>query len=481
MADEKKIIDVEVREKGLDELNADLQKTEQSFKDVDKAADKTSKSVDDVAGNGGAIAILDSLTGGLATRMRDAYEASKLLNFSLKGMKTALIATGIGAFVVALGLIVAYWDDIVELIGGANKQLQIQIDKANDIADQTTVELELLKAKESLLRKQGKSTKENLELQKELTARQILDNEVQLERLKTQLEIESSKAAELSIIDKILIARGVAIGSAISEEEFAELKARKDAIDELTIATVKLKEAQFDLENPEQAEGEGTRGADQESAEALDPIGIVSGLPIGDLKDFIDVEAGIINAARKENLKQQVRNSNASVRIAEEEFFAKQELLFASADGLMAMGDLIGRQTGEGKALAVAGALINTYASIAGQLKAFAGVPIPGYAIAQAIATGLVGFAAVKNILSVQVPQSNISNPVVNTGGSISAPAPPSIRQPDFNLVGQSGINQLADVIAEQERKPQRAYVVSEDIETNAELDRRIESSAAIG
>ena len=87
-------------------------KLTKSFKEVDKQAEKTSKSVDDVAGNGGAIAVLDSLTGGLATRMKDAYEATKLFNFSLKGTKTALIATGVGAFVVLLGAAVAYWDDI---------------------------------------------------------------------------------------------------------------------------------------------------------------------------------------------------------------------------------------------------------------------------------------------------------------------------------------------------------------------------------
>ena len=60
-------------------------KLAKSFDKLDKEAEKTSKSVDDVAGNGGAIAILDQLTGGLATRFKDAYEATKLFNFSLKG------------------------------------------------------------------------------------------------------------------------------------------------------------------------------------------------------------------------------------------------------------------------------------------------------------------------------------------------------------------------------------------------------------
>lgn len=80
-----------------------------------------------VRDNGGAIAVLDSVTGGLATRVRDAAEATKLFNFSLKGTKTALIATGIGAFVVALGLVVAFWDEIVEFVTQTNQKLEDQL------------------------------------------------------------------------------------------------------------------------------------------------------------------------------------------------------------------------------------------------------------------------------------------------------------------------------------------------------------------
>ena len=208
----------------------------------------------------------------------------------------------------------------------------------------------------------------------------------------------------------------------------------------------------------------------------------LQGCPIGDLKDFIDIEAGLLRAARKEDLKQQSRNADAKIAIAEQEFFARQELLFASADAAMAFGDLIGQETGKGKALAAAGALVSTWAAIAGQLKAFAGVPVPGYAVAQAIATGLVGFNAVKNILKVQVPNSRVSSPYFDTGGGVGAvPTPPVVQQPDFNVVGNTGINQLTDVIAAQERNPIKAFVVSEEIESKAALDREIESAASIG
>ena len=87
-------------------------------KRLNKETGQTASQFEEVTKNGGAIAILDQLTGGLASRVRDTFEATKLFNFSLKSMRTALIATGIGAFVVLLGTVVSYWDEITDFITG---------------------------------------------------------------------------------------------------------------------------------------------------------------------------------------------------------------------------------------------------------------------------------------------------------------------------------------------------------------------------
>ena len=94
----------------LKELNVQQQNTKAALDSVNTSSQQVAGSFEDVTANGGAMAILDTLTGGLATRMRDAFEATKLFNVSLKATNTALIATGIGAFVVGLGLVVAYWE-----------------------------------------------------------------------------------------------------------------------------------------------------------------------------------------------------------------------------------------------------------------------------------------------------------------------------------------------------------------------------------
>ena len=128
-----------------DQAEAEMKSLAKSIDKVGDEAVKTKTSIKDVGDNGGAIAVLDSLTGGLATKMRDVGEATKLFNFSLKGTRTALIATGIGAFVVALGLVVAYWEEIEELIIGANKELKKQLGLIDDVQDSLSDDLDFNK------------------------------------------------------------------------------------------------------------------------------------------------------------------------------------------------------------------------------------------------------------------------------------------------------------------------------------------------
>ncbi len=68
-------------------------------------------------------------------------------------------------------------------------------------------------------------------------------------------------------------------------------------------------------------------------------------------------------------------------------------------------------------------------------------------------------------------------------GGSISAPSIPTIaaQAPDFNVVGASGTNQLAQAINGQDKQPIKAYVVSNDVTNAQSLERNIVEGASIG
>ena len=120
-------------------------------------------------------------------------------------------------------------------------------------------------------------------------------------------------------------------------------------------------------------------------------------------------------------------NADAQIAIEQKKFEAQQALLGATANAITAVADIVGKNTVAGKALAVAASLINTYTAIAGQLAAFSKVPVPGYAIVQAVATGLIGFKAVKDIISTPVPGAAGGS---GGSGTASANSGPSVPKP---------------------------------------------------
>jgi hypothetical protein len=52
---------------------------------------------------------------------------------------------------------------------------------------------------------------------------------------------------------------------------------------------------------------------------------------------------------------------------------------------------------------------------------------------------------------------------------------------PQFNVVGNSGVNQLAGVMSNREQTPVKAYVVPSDVTTGQSLDRNIIRNASLG
>jgi len=162
--------------------------------------------------------------------------------------------------------------------------------------------------------------------------------------------------------------------------------------------------------------------------------------------------------------------SDAKIAIAKAEKDAKIVELDAYASVLSQASDLLGKNTVEGKAVAIAAATISTYTAIAKTLGAFAGVPIPGYAIAQAIVTGIAGFAAVKNIIDTPIP--NQGGGGGGTPSMPSMPAAPAMRPTGFST-GQP--SQTPPKV-----EPQKVFVVESDITNSQNKVARIQSKATI-
>jgi len=114
---------------------------------------------------------------------------------ALQGVKGALIATGIGALVVLLGTIIAYWDDIKGAIDGVtSEQKKLNAAAAENLAVEQD-KLKSLEASDNLLKLQGKSERQILELKVAQLDAVYASQEAQLlTTIQTQLaQVEAEK------------------------------------------------------------------------------------------------------------------------------------------------------------------------------------------------------------------------------------------------------------------------------------------------
>jgi len=172
-------------------------------------------------------------------------------------------------------------------------------------------------------------------------------------------------------------------------------------------------------------------------------------------------------------LEQQLANKRIDIAkdeeakkkdLAQKEFDAKMAIMDATSNALSALGNAVGEETATAKTLAVAGAIIDTYAGATKALAAGAGTPV-GYINAAAIIAA--GFENVRKMTSVPVP-----------GASDTASSAPS--GPSVSIVGGSAdpSAQIARSLAQQNQKPIKAYAVATDMSTQQALDRRIQQNA---
>jgi len=122
------------------------------------------------------------------------------------------------------------------------------------------------------------------------------------------------------------------------------------------------------------------------------------------------------------------------------------------------------------KSLGIADAFVSTYTAIAGTLAQFSGPkapPIPGYAIAQAIATGLFGLAQVKKIASQKFGGGGASSVSGGGrgGGGFTGNATQGTPQPtaaiDFGF-------------QDNQQEPIRSYIIGSDVQDDMEARTRV-------
>jgi hypothetical protein len=179
----------------------------------------------------------------------------------------------------------------------------------------------------------------------------------------------------------------------------------------------------------------------------------------------------------KSELKKAKELSDAKIELDNKEAKAREDNLTKISGLLGNLSDLIGKQTGVGKAFAIAQATIDTYLSATKAYQSLSGIPVVGPALG-AVAAGAAiasGVKNVKSILAVKVPGGG-GGGSAPSGGSV--PNAPSVQAPitpqlASTLINQAQVNQIGSAAA-------RAYVVESDVSGNQERIQRINRAARI-
>lgn len=145
----------------------------------------------------GAMALSQGLS-----QLKDIGKVGEQLKISFKGLtagangfKKALISTGIGALVVAVGLLVAYWEDIMGLVSGVgSEQKKLNEDSAANLKTQQD-KLDAIDGQSNQLKLQGKSEKEILQMKIKQSDEAIKAAEINLANAKAtkNAQIEAAK------------------------------------------------------------------------------------------------------------------------------------------------------------------------------------------------------------------------------------------------------------------------------------------------
>jgi hypothetical protein len=551
----------------------------------------------------GAMALAEGVRG-----VREGMVAFRALGVSAKvalaGIRTGIAATGIGLLVLALGAVVAYWDDIKGAVSGVSSEQEElnELAATNLTAEQG--KLDAIGGQENILKLQGKSEKDILKLKIaqtdqviKATENQIVQNEI---TAKAQITASQRNKDILTGIIRFiqtpltLLLEGVdAVGKALGQDfglaqGFTDLidkgtslifdpenekKKAKEVQDEAKKGLEKLKNdragLQLSLNNIDAQAAKDAQAKQKEAndkaielakqkADALERIrqGEIDTEAERRAEELLQVQKQYTdliaeaekyygeNSAKVLSLKEAQRtkenelqakfdledkekadkkkqeeedywNTEAEKAIARDEEAKKKreddaakEIAFQKAkddaiasskenltniiSGLEETG-LAKTKAGQGLSKAIALTQIgidsavaiskaSTLANAEGVAAQLAFPTVPGIGTAaRIISYASTALSVASNIARAKklLSSGGSSSGGSSSGGGGSAPTGGGAPAPSFNVVGNSGVNQIAQTLGNQQ--PVQAYVVANNVTTAQSLDRNIVQNASLG
>jgi len=128
------------------------------------------------------------------------------------------------------------------------------------------------------------------------------------------------------------------------------------------------------------------------------------------------------------------------------------------------------------KATNIASATIDTFTSAQAAFKSVAGIPIVGPILAPLASAGAIAMGLI-NIKKIKESQfEGGTTPSASDGGGADIGSGGATQAPQFNVVGNNGMNQLAQL----QQKPVQAFVVSSEMTSAQALERNRINNATI-
>jgi hypothetical protein len=471
---------------------------------------------------------------------------------ALKGIRTGLAATGIGLFLVALGTVVAYWDDIKEAVSGVSEE-QANLNKlSHDNFETSKAELSTLDAQDNVLKLQGKSEREILNIKIKKVDAAIALGKIELENvLKTSKAEEAAAIQNYNMTKKIVdftldaalflpklmlmpidmaikgankVSEALGLGKLISfdlgktmedmQSQFSgfiagsifDVPALKKENEETrkeiekSIKDLENQKAGFQLsvrEMDKKAVNDAKKTREdalsEEERKQKEHQEKYSNIESLKTKSVLDASNARILQGQKETEDQRAQNEiklNANkeyldkLKAQEEADNARKkrnkdfaiEAAQSTLSTISNLTELFGKKNEKAakkafqinKAAQIANATIDTYKSAT---SAYASQLVPGDPTSPIRASIAAGIAIAAGLVNVAKIASQKFEGGGSSGGGGSAPAGGGgggMVAPNFNVIGSSGVNQLAQI----QQQPTRAYVVSGDVANGLSLER---------
>jgi hypothetical protein len=453
-------------------------------------------------------------------------------SLAFRALRGAILATGIGALVIGIGVLVDKiidWTNRTSEAEKAQNKLSASTKLLNqDIDNQISVltalggkeeeiyklrlqrnenELNVLRNK---LKTQGKLNEEEMaQFRKLKTDKEVLDIQ-EANRIKKQQEEETKKRQEenkkvvedrkernqeIQQADADLFKKTQQLSDEIFLSEIEDEKMREEirvaiqyerekAEIERSIATEETKEEALKILR-QKYDNDRKLLADQRSAAEVDALTnklfaeVQAEQEAADLKiknSFDELDAITNNLLAEVDAEAKAAEAKKQIAEAESQF-KKQQLMEVGA-AVQNLTTIVGRDTVAGKALGIATALINTYQGASEAIKQKSTLPSPFDVIAKVANVGAIiatGLRTVKAITSVQVPGVGGGASPATPNVQVAAPITPAPSpQVASTLLNAQAIQQLGSAT-------NRAYVLETDVTNSQERIRRINRAARLG